>query len=253
MRDKIVAGNWKMNLSFEEAIHLATTLNGWVADNQPIPQVIIAPSAIYLQTLLEGVDEQYIKIAAQDVSTHEKGAYTGEISAQQLDSIGLDYSLVGHSEQRQYHGETDETVAQKMEQLYAHQITPILCIGEQLEERQSNRHFEVVKNQLLKALKPQIVENLTNLIVAYEPVWAIGTGQTASPEQAQEMHAHIRQVLLEEFGVELANNTSILYGGSVNASTAEELFSQPDIDGGLVGGASLKYEDFTQIITSIKA
>lgn len=253
MRDKIVAGNWKMNLGFEEAIQLATTLNGWVADNQPIAQVILAPSAIYLQTLLEGVDEQYIKIAAQDVSAHEQGAFTGEISASQLDSIGLDYSLVGHSERRQYHGETNESVAIKIQQLYANQITPILCIGERLEERQSEQHFEIVKQQLLQALEPQLVDNLTNLVIAYEPVWAIGTGQTASPEQAQEMHAFIRSVLNETFGVETANNTSILYGGSVSVSTADELFSQPDIDGGLVGGASLKYGDFTQIIASIIA
>ena len=252
MRDKIVAGNWKMNLNFEEAIHLATNLNAWVADNHPIAQVIIAPSSLYLQTLLEGVDEQYIKIASQDVSAHDKGAYTGDISAEQLDSIGLDFAIIGHSERREYQGESDVIVGAKLKQAFKHQINPILCVGEKLEEREANKHFDVVKTQIIDALVVQNPENLSRLIIAYEPVWAIGTGKTASPEQAQEIHAFIRKVLNDEFGVEVANKTSILYGGSVNAQNAKEIFSQPDIDGGLVGGASLKYDDFVQIIAACK-
>ena len=252
MRDKIVAGNWKMNLNFEEAIQLASNLNAWVADNQPVAQVIIAPSSLYLQTLLEGVDEQFIKVASQDISAHSKGAYTGDISAEQLDSIGLDFAIIGHSERREYQGESDELIAEKLKQAFNFQISPILCVGEKLEEREAEQHFAVVKSQLINALKPQKAEDLKRLIIAYEPVWAIGTGKTASPEQAQEIHAFIRKVLKDEFGTELANDTSILYGGSVNAKNADEIFAQADIDGGLVGGAALKYEDFVQIIAACK-
>jgi len=252
MRNKIVAGNWKMNLNYEEAIQLGTNLNAWIADNQPTAEVIIAPSFIYLQTLLEAVDEQYLKIASQDVSAHEKGAYTGDVSAEQLDSIGLDFAIVGHSERRDYQGESDTIIAEKLKQAFKHQINPIFCVGEKLEEREAGDHFSVVKTQVLNALTYQDKEDLSRLIIAYEPVWAIGTGKTATPEQAQEIHAFIRKVLNDEFGVEVANNTSILYGGSVNAANADEIFSQPDIDGGLVGGASLKYDDFVQIIAACK-
>ena len=252
MRDKIVAGNWKMNLNYEDAIHLATNLNAWVADNHPIAQVIIAPSSLYLQTLLEGVDEQYIKISSQDISAHEKGAYTGDISAEQLDSIGLDFAIIGHSERREYQGETNIDIAEKLKQAFKYQNNPILCVGEKLEEREAEKHFEVVKTQIMEALTPQNSDNLSRLIIAYEPVWAIGTGKTASPAQAQEIHAFIRKVLNDEFGVEVANHTSILYGGSVSAQNANEIFAQPDIDGGLVGGASLKYDDFVQIIAACK-
>jgi len=241
-----------MNLNFEEAIQLASNLNAWVADNQPVAQVIIAPSSLYLQTLLEGVDEQFIKVASQDISAHSKGAYTGDISAEQLDSIGLDFAIIGHSERREYQGESDELIAEKLKQAFNFQISPILCVGEKLEEREAEQHFAVVKSQLINALKPQKAEDLKRLIIAYEPVWAIGTGKTASPEQAQEIHAFIRKVLKDEFGTELANDTSILYGGSVNAKNADEIFAQADIDGGLVGGAALKYEDFIQIIAACK-
>lgn len=252
MRNKIVAGNWKMNLNYEEAIQLGTNLNAWIADNQPTAEVIIAPSFIYLQTLLEAVDEQYLKIASQDVSAHEKGAYTGDVSAEQLDSIGLDFAIIGHSERRDYQGESDTIIAEKLKQAFKHQINPIFCVGEKLEEREAGDHFAVVKSQVLNALSYQNKEDLSRLVIAYEPVWAIGTGKTATPEQAQEIHAFIRKVLNDEFGVEVANNTSILYGGSVNAANADEIFSQPDIDGGLVGGASLKYDDFVQIIAACK-
>lgn len=252
MRNKIVAGNWKMNLNYEEAIQLGTNLNAWIADNQPTAEVIIAPSFIYLQTLLEAVDEQYLKIASQDLSAHEKGAYTGDVSAEQLDSIGLDFAIIGHSERRDYQGESDTIIAEKLKQAFKHQINPIFCVGEKLEEREAGDHFAVVKSQVLNALSYQNKEDLSRLVIAYEPVWAIGTGKTATPEQAQEIHAFIRKVLNDEFGVEVANNTSILYGGSVNAANADEIFSQPDIDGGLVGGASLKYDDFVQIIAACK-
>ena len=250
MRDKIVAGNWKMNLSFEQALQLANDINEWATTNKPEAKVIIAPSAIYLQAIQETVDNEFVQVASQDVSAAEKGAYTGDISAEQLDSIGINTAIVGHSERREYQFESDETIAKKLQQLFAKNITPILCVGEKLEEREADKHFEVVKTQILNALQPQDAANLANVVIAYEPVWAIGTGKTASPAQAQEIHAYIRKVLSEAFGAEIANQTSILYGGSVNAANAEELFSQPDIDGGLVGGASLKVEDFSKIISA---
>ena len=252
MRDKIVAGNWKMNLTFEQALQLANDVNTWVAENKTDAKVIIAPSSIYLQAIQETVDEQFVQVASQDVSNAEKGAYTGDISAEQLDSIGINTAIVGHSERREYQQETDEVIAKKLEQLFAKDITPIFCVGEKLEEREADKHFEVVKTQILNALNPQQVENLSKLVIAYEPVWAIGTGVTASPAQAQEIHAYIRTVLKDAYGEKIAEETSILYGGSVNAQNAKEIFSQPDIDGGLVGGASLKYDDFVQIIAACK-
>jgi len=252
MRDKIVAGNWKMNLTFEQALQLANDVNTWVAENKTDAKVIIAPSSIYLQAIQETVDEQFVQVASQDVSNAEKGAYTGDISAEQLDSIGINTAIVGHSERREYQQETDEVIAKKLEQLFAKDITPIFCVGEKLEEREADKHFEVVKTQILNALNPQQVENLSKLVIAYEPVWAIGTGVTASPAQAQEIHAYIRTVLKDAYGEKIAEETSILYGGSVNPANAEELFSQTDIDGGLVGGASLKVEDFSKIIAAFK-
>ena len=250
MRDKIVAGNWKMNLSFEQALQLANDINTWASENTTSAKIVIAPSALYLQSIQETVDEQFVTVASQDVSVAEKGAYTGDISAEQLDSIGINTAIVGHSERREYQHESDEIIAKKLEQLFAKNITPIFCIGEKLEEREADKHFDVVQSQVLNALKPQNIENLKNIVIAYEPVWAIGTGKTASPEQAQEIHAFIRQVLNDNFGQDIADNTSILYGGSVNPANAKELFSQQDIDGGLVGGASLKVEDFTTIISA---
>lgn len=250
MRDKIVAGNWKMNLSFEQALQLANDINEWVATNKPEAKVVIAPSAIYLQAIQETVDNEFVQVASQDVSAADKGAYTGDISAEQLDSIGINTTIVGHSERREYQFESDKVIADKLKVLFSQNITPILCVGERLDEREADQHFEVVKTQILNALQPQELAHLSNLVIAYEPVWAIGTGKTASPAQAQEIHAYIRQVLQEAFGEAIADQTSILYGGSVNPSNAEELFSQPDIDGGLVGGASLKLEDFSKIISA---
>ncbi|RLZ07571.1 triose-phosphate isomerase [Faecalibacter macacae] len=250
MRDKIVAGNWKMNLTFEQALQLANDINTWASENKPNAKVIIAPTSIYLQAIQETVDEEFVQVASQDVSNTEKGAFTGDISAEQLDSIGINCAIVGHSERREYQQETDAVIAQKLEQLFNKDITPILCVGEKLEEREADKHFEVVKSQILNALNPQKTENLSKLVIAYEPVWAIGTGVTASPEQAQEIHAFIRSVLNDAYGADVAEGTSILYGGSVNAANAEELFAQADIDGGLVGGASLKVEDFSKIISA---
>ena len=234
-----------MNLNYEDAIHLATNLNAWVADNHPIAQVIIAPSSLYLQTLLEGVDEQYIKISSQDISAHEKGAYTGDISAEQLDSIGLDFAIIGHSERREYQGETNIDIAEKLKQAFKYQINPILCVGEKLEEREAEKHFEVVKTQIMEALAPQNSENLSRLIIAYEPVWAIGTGLTADNAQIEAMHRQIHLKLLEIVGE--SSNIAVLYGGSVKADNAQGIMAISGVDGVLVGGASLDASQFKKV------
>ncbi|MDE5704283.1 MAG: triose-phosphate isomerase, partial [Bacteroidales bacterium] len=197
-------------------------------------------------------DERLFGVGAQDVSEHGQGAYTGEISADMLRSMGVEYCIVGHSERRKYFHETDEQVARKVENLLKEDITPIVCVGESLEDREAGRHFDWIRSQIEKGLfgLPQL--DFVKVIVAYEPIWAIGTGKTATPEQAEEVHAFIRGVVEEKYGKEVARNLSILYGGSCNAQNAGELFAQEDVDGGLIGGASLKAEDFVKIINSFK-
>lgn len=248
MRRKIVAGNWKMNLTFQQARELALRLNTWVHANKPTIDIIIAPTHLYLEQIEKDLKNSKIQVASQNVSAMPNGAFTGDVSAQQLMSIGITCSIVGHSERRQYHYEQDKYIGKKLTHLYQHGMTPILCVGEKLEDRESGKHFDVVREQLTVALERQDNEKLKDLIVAYEPVWAIGTGKNASPDQAQEMHEFIRKVVGSEHGISVANNISILYGGSVNAGNARDLFQQYDIDGALVGGASLKLEDFTTII-----
>jgi len=252
MRRKIVAGNWKMNLTFQQARELALRLNTWVKANKPIAEIIIAPTHLYLEQINKDLKNSNIIVASQNVSAMENGAYTGDVSAEQLLSIGTKMSLVGHSERRAYHHEQDKYIGKKITHLYEHGMSPILCVGEKLEDREADKHFEVVGEQLTIALERQNPDDLKNLIVAYEPVWAIGTGKTASPDQAQEMHAFIRKTIGNQHGLSVANNTSILYGGSVNAGNARDLFEQYDIDGALVGGASLKLDDFTTIISARK-
>lgn len=252
MRRKIVAGNWKMNLTFQQAKELALRLNTWVKTNKPVAEIIIAPTHLYLEQLNKDLANSHILVASQNVSAMPNGAYTGDISAEQLLSIGTKLSLVGHSERRAYHHEQDKYIGKKITHLYEHGMSPILCVGEKLEDRESEKHFEVVEEQITVALERQNQDNLKNLIVAYEPVWAIGTGKTASPDQAQEMHAFIRKTIGGQHGISVANSTSILYGGSVNAGNARDLFEQYDIDGALVGGASLKLDDFTTIISARK-
>lgn len=252
MRRKIVAGNWKMNLTFQQAKELALRLNTWVKTYKPVAEVIIAPTHLYLEQLNKDLANSHILVASQNVSAMPNGAYTGDVSAEQLLSIGTKMSIVGHSERRAYHHEQDKYIGKKITHLYEHGMTPILCVGEKLEDRESGKHFEVVEEQITVALERQNLDNLKNLIVAYEPVWAIGTGKTASPDQAQEMHAFIRKTIGGQHGISVANSTSILYGGSVNAGNARDLFEQYDIDGALVGGASLKLDDFTTIISARK-
>ena len=250
MRSKIVAGNWKMNggLAFMQDYlkAFAEQSEGMVPENV---QVMIAPPAVLLSAFSQLASATDIQLAAQNVSEYEQGAFTGEVSASMLKDVGCAWSLVGHSERRSLYGETNDAVVAKVSQLLKVGLTPVLCVGETLEEREAGKAQEVVFAQVDAVLDSFSAEELTALVIAYEPVWAIGTGKTATPEQAQEMHAAIRKCV-EIKSIDLAGNMAILYGGSVNTTTAKELFSQHDIDGGLVGGASLKVSDFLQICKS---
>ena len=252
MRKHIVAGNWKMNCTFDEADEL---INGIMEklENSELPretQLIVCPPFPYLEMTSDYANDSYFMVGAQNVSDQEKGAYTGEVSAEMLESMEIDYCIVGHSERRGYYGETDKIVAAKVDQLLKHGLKPIVCVGEVLEEREAGKQLDVVKRQVEEGLFHLTAEQMKEVVIAYEPVWAIGTGNTATPEQAQEIHAHIRSLLTAKYGKELADEISILYGGSCKPGNAKELFACPDIDGGLIGGASLKAEDFIAIAMS---
>lgn len=251
MREKIVAANWKMNKILPEAIELTQAIVFGLSKTPVSCKVVLAPPAIYLDKVTTEV-QNVAFTAAQNCSNKDKGAFTGEISAPMLASIGVYYCIVGHSERRTIYGETDGVLKEKLERCYEHNIIPIFCIGELLEERNSNRHFEVVKQQLENTLFTFGADNAAKTVLAYEPVWAIGTGLTATPEQAQEMHAYIRGLVAEKFGHTVAGNITILYGGSCNAQNAAGLFAQPDIDGGLIGGAGLIADDFLKICHELR-
>jgi triosephosphate isomerase len=247
MRKKIVAGNWKMNKTWPEAQALVHAL---IEKKALIPagvQVIIAPPAPYLQPL-SGTAAPAIAVAAQNCSQHDAGAFTGEISTAMLASMHVNFCIIGHSERRQFFGETNVIIRTKVDACLRNAITPIFCCGELLSERNAGEHFNTVATQVKDALFHLSAEEVFKVIIAYEPVWAIGTGVTASNEQAEEMHAFIRAFVAENYNGQLADSISILYGGSVNAANAAELFACPNVDGGLVGGASLKADDFMTII-----
>ncbi len=248
MNRRIVAGNWKCNTTWSEALTLVEELTQSLADgNYSGTDIIISPPVIYVSALKSMLPSN-IHLAAQNCSAHNEGAFTGEVTANMLSTAGVDYILVGHSERRSMFGETNEVVAQKVLKVLEAGLRPILCVGESLEERDANRHFEVVKEQLQAAYFSQVKPgDAAKVVIAYEPVWAIGTGRTASSEQAQEMHAEIRSWVKDAFGA-VAEEVSILYGGSAKPSNAEELFAGADVDGGLIGGASLKAADFKAII-----
>lgn len=251
MRSKIVAGNWKMNLSFEKADDLLYKLGEQLEKGFPQDvELIVCPPSVYLELATDFAQEVEFKVGSQNVSQFLKGAYTGEISAEMLSSIDVDYCIVGHSERRKYFKESNQDLALKVENLLEFGIQPIFCVGELLEERESEKHFDVLKKQLTEGLFNLSPSEFSNIVIAYEPVWAIGTGKTASPAQAQEVHAYIRNLISEKYGKELADETSILYGGSCNAINAKELFAQADVDGGLIGGASLLPMDFIAIAKS---
>jgi len=250
MRKKIVAGNWKMNNNFAEAEELVGSIADALDTKELKCEVIICPPAIYLEMASDYGEESILSIAAQNVSSFDNGAYTGEISAAMLSGMEIAYSLVGHSERRKYFNETDDILAKKVDQLLDNNMKPIFCIGEQLSERESGNHFDVVKSQLTNGIFHLNNDEFHNIVLAYEPVWAIGTGVVATPEQAQEMHNYIRGLVAEKYGEETADETTILYGGSCNAQNAATLFANKDVDGGLIGGASLKADDFIKIVTS---
>lgn len=251
MRKKIVAGNWKMNKTFTEATALVVDLADYQSEFPSDVQVILAPPSLYLASLglMEHVGFDW---AAQNCSDKDAGAYTGEISATMLSAMNVNHCIVGHSERRMYFGETNEVVKTKVDACFRNAVVPIFCCGESLAERETNVHFVTVLHQIESALWHLSPEQMTQVIIAYEPVWAIGTGVTATTAQAQEMHAFIRESIGNHFGDAVAQSISILYGGSVNALNSKELFDQPDVDGGLVGGASLKAKDFATIIASAR-
>jgi triosephosphate isomerase (TIM) len=251
MRKKIVAGNWKMNKSFFEAEELIADIADALEEiGDTNAEVVICPPFVYLEMATDIADESKIRVGGQNVNENESGAYTGEISASMLESLEVDYCIIGHSERRKYFSEGNDLLRRKVDVVLNHSIRPIFCCGELLAEREAKRHFDVVKTQLEESLFHLSPEQFAEIIIAYEPVWAIGTGVNASPAQAQEMHAYIRGLITGKYGETIANETSILYGGSCNAKNAKELFSQKDVDGGLIGGASLKAEEFLQIIQS---
>ena len=253
MRKNIVAGNWKMNKNLQEGIQLAKEVNEVLANETPNCDVVICTPFMHLASVTPLVDASKIGVGAEDCADKESGAYTGEVSASMIASTGAKYVILGHSERRAYYHETSATLKDKVKLAIANGLTPIFCVGEVLEEREAEKQNTVVKSQLSEALFDLSAEDFSKIIVAYEPVWAIGTGKTASSDQAQEMHAFIRSVISEKYGKEVADNTSILYGGSCKASNAKELFANPDVDGGLIGGASLKAEDFKGVIDGFKA
>lgn len=249
MRNKIVAGNWKMNKTLAEAMELVIKLQEHAEEVPSNVKVVVAPPALYLANI-EMMDSPFFYLSAQNCSQHDFGAFTGEISAPMLKAMNVPFCIIGHSERRQYFQESDAIIASKIDACLKNDIEPIFCCGEMLEERKEKKHFVTVLHQIEKALFHLSADQMKKVVIAYEPVWAIGTGVTASNEEAQEMHAFIRKSIADHFGNDIADRTYILYGGSVNAQNSVELFACPDVDGGLVGGASLKANDFLTIIKS---
>jgi triosephosphate isomerase len=253
MRKQIAAANWKMNLTLQQGETLINTLLTLPHNLKENQQAVFGVPFPYLTTIKKSVEgEHNFFIAAQNCSDKKAGAYTGETSAEMLFSIGVDYVILGHSERREYFSENNALLGQKINLAFEYGLKPIFCCGEPLSIREAETQNAFVEAQLKESLFHLTEEQLTGFVIAYEPIWAIGTGKTASSAQAQEMHAHIRKVLATEYGDEIANTISILYGGSVKASNAKEIFGQPDVDGGLVGGASLIAEEFAAIINSLK-
>lgn len=248
-RAKIAAGNWKMNKTFEDALQLSREIANSKRDEEVL--TILGVPSVYLKMVVDQVlHVPGLEVAAQNCHHKPSGAFTGEISAPMLSSLGVPYVILGHSERREYFHETNEELAEKVNIALEHELIPIFCCGESLDIRKSGHHLEYVANQLKESLYHLSGETMKGIIIAYEPIWAIGTGETASPDQAQEMHAYLREALAKQYGAEVADEIPILYGGSVKPNNAKEIFSQPDVDGGLVGGASLDSAGFAEIINS---
>ena len=252
MRTKIVAGNWKMNNDKKESKKLIKDLKKSLKKEKlKNTRVIVAPTFVNLSSSIKTAKKSKIEVVAQNMHQAKNGAYTGEISADMLKAIGIETVILGHSERRTYFNETDESLAAKVDAILENDLETIFCFGELLEDRKSENHFAVVESQVSNALFHLGADAWKSIILAYEPVWAIGTGETASAEQAQEMHAFIRSIIEKKYNKEVADAVSILYGGSVKPANAEEIFSKPDVDGGLIGGAALNVDDFTGIIKAI--
>ena len=248
MRKNIVAGNWKMNTDLAETQDLISDLKKIAKTSDA--EIIIAPPYVNLYSAFEAVKGLDIEVAAQNMHQSASGAFTGEISAAMLKGIGIKTVILGHSERRAYFGEKEDLLAEKVNAALENDMTVIYCFGEELKDRKFSEHFEVVNKQISNALFHLDSDAWESIILAYEPVWAIGTGETASPDQAQEMHAFIRKTIADEYSQEIADQVTILYGGSVKPNNAQEIFSKPDVDGGLIGGASLKAEDFMAIVNA---
>jgi triosephosphate isomerase len=251
MRKQIVAGNWKMNNDLEASKSLVKKIaKGLKKESLKKTRVIVAPTFVSLVKVADKAKGTKVEVAAQNMHFEKSGAFTGEISAEMLKSVGVEIVILGHSERREYFGETDAILAKKVDAALANKMEVIFCFGEVLEDRKAGNHFKVVESQIKNGLFHLDAAAWKNIVLAYEPVWAIGTGETASPEQAQEMHAFIRKIVAEKYNAEVAKNVSILYGGSVNPGNAKEIFSKEDVDGGLIGGAALKADSFISLVKS---
>lgn len=244
-RKKIVAGNWKMNMTLDESIELSNAL---INIKKPNVDVLIAPSFTNIYTLKKHFDSHQIDVIAQNVNQNSKGAFTGEISVEMLKSIGVNYVIIGHSERRSLFGETDQILFEKVNYATNNDMNVIFCIGEELQQRQNGNYFDVIQKQLEMGVLSLSTEQIKKVTLAYEPVWAIGTGVTANPDQIQEIHQFIRNLIHQSFDETISNSIRILYGGSVKPTNAVEIFNLPDVDGGLIGGASLKFADFQSIV-----
>jgi triosephosphate isomerase len=251
MRQQIVAGNWKMNNSLSIGVELAATINKMVLmrENNSV-KVLLAPPFIHLSEVCRIVDKDRISVAGQNCACEPEGAFTGEVSAKMIKSTGADYVIIGHSERRMYFNESDNDLVKKLTLALENDLKPIFCCGEKLPEREAGNHFQIVRNQLAGTVFTFKTILFKRIIIAYEPVWAIGTGVNAKPQQAQEMHSFIRGLISDKYGSDIATRTPVLYGGSCKASNAKELFANPDVDGGLIGGASLDPNEFVKIVYS---
>ena len=252
MRKKIVAGNWKMNKTLQEGMALAAELNDMLKADKANCDVVICTPFIHLAKVSDMIDHSVLQLGAENCADKQSGAYTGEVSAAMVKSTGAEYVILGHSERREYYNETPEILKEKVLLALENGLKVIFCIGESLAEREANQQNEVVKAELEGSVFNLSEEDFKKIVIAYEPIWAIGTGKTATSDQAEEIHAYIRSVIADRYGKAVAEDTSILYGGSCKASNAPELFAKPDIDGGLIGGASLKAADFKGIIDAWK-
>ncbi len=251
MRKQIVAGNWKMNKNVQESVQLASEIVNAVKElTLNNTRVIVTPTFVNLSEVIKETEGSAVEVAAQNMHQAKSGAYTGEISAEMLTALGLKSVILGHSERREYFGETDALLAEKVNAALENNLEIIFCFGEVLEDRKAGNHYKVVESQINNGLFHLAADKWSSIVLAYEPVWAIGTGETASPEQAQEMHAFIRKIVAEKYNSQVAADVSILYGGSVKPSNAKEIFSKEDVDGGLIGGAALNADNFISLVKS---